>query len=333
MKTHLYSQQEEFVDKVKKQIQLYLTGIDPVIQSKLDYLTLSEGKLFRPNLIFLTSKIAEVNLKQAIEISAACELIHLASLVHDDIIDNASNRRGIPTLNFKFGNKASVLIGDFLFSKAFLILAPHVDQGAFTPFLNAIDCMCRGELKQLENVYNPDLSLLSYLDIIELKTASLIAACTEACAHMAGLPSTQVENLKKFGLHMGKTYQIVDDIMDYIGVFSEKSKTRGNDIREGIVTLPLIYFFSEPQFQEFRSEIIHLWESPISQEQVKTLTNRLIESGSIEKAIGKAKEESMAATSYIKDFPESEAKTHLVELLNKITTKIPENLMHPAGVK
>jgi heptaprenyl diphosphate synthase len=174
-------------------------------------------------------------------VAAAIELIHMATLVHDDVIDNSATRRGIPTANARWGNHASVLSGDYLFAKAFSIVADKVNNQMLKVLTDVICFMCEGEIMQHKDVFNPDQSEPEYLARIAKKTADFIAASCELGGMAAGLSGQDVMALRSYGYSIGMAFQITDDILDVTASMAQIGKPVGNDLRQGIVTLPVIY--------------------------------------------------------------------------------------------
>ena len=222
-----------------------LLGHSNYLKDMAGYIMGLGGKRIRPLLVLLCSNIYRANLKARVDISAAAELIHTASLLHDDVVDEAPIRRGQPSVNKRWGNPSSVLAGDFLFAKAFQILSNYTKP--LDLMTEAIATMCEGELIQLNAQFDPDISPETYVNTIAGKTASLLAASCECGGMISTMPATQVKALRSFGLHLGIAYQIIDDIGDYILGDDKSGKAQGNDIKHGIITLPLLYLLANPK--------------------------------------------------------------------------------------
>lgn len=208
-----------------------------------EHLVQAGGKRLRPALYFLSARCGGQNDSANIQpLATAIELIHMATLVHDDVIDNAATRRGIPTANSKWGNQMSVLIGDFLFAKAFSIVASNQVSERVMQVLTEIICsMAEGEIIQNKDTFNPDQSEMEYLDRIAKKTADFIAASCELGALTAKLSNEDVQALRDYGYSIGMAFQITDDILDMTASSEQLGKPSGNDLRQGIVTLPVLY--------------------------------------------------------------------------------------------
>ncbi len=199
------------------------------------------GKRFRPQITLLASHVFDYEGAAAVSMAAALELIHTATLVHDDIVDESDSRRGRVTANSFWGNSASVLMGDFLVIKAFTVAADVGDARLVRLLCDTIGRMCEGEVLQICMRADPDMDVATYLRIIEAKTGVLMATCCRTGALLGGAPPAQTEALTAFGAKVGLAFQIIDDMLDYTGDESSLGKPVGSDLREGKVTLPLIH--------------------------------------------------------------------------------------------
>ncbi|MDR4497668.1 MAG: polyprenyl synthetase family protein [Candidatus Scalindua sp.] len=199
-----------------------------------------KGKRFRPALLLLSGKCAGTFVPQHIDLAIVVELIHTATLVHDDIIDEAVVRRHVETINSKWGREISILFGDYLFSRAYTILSSLDSQIATLIVSQTINILCEGEIVQLLKRHNPDVTESEYLSIIERKTAALCAASCKLGAIFSGANKNLSEALTNYGLKLGIAFQIIDDCLDVIGNEDEVGKTLNTDIESGKLTLPLI---------------------------------------------------------------------------------------------
>lgn len=207
-----------------------------------EHLVQAGGKRLRPALYFLSARCGCDDRIKLQPLATAIELIHMATLVHDDVIDNAATRRGIPTANSKWGNQMSVLTGDYLFAKAFAIVASTQVSGRVMQVLTEIICsMSEGEIIQNQDTFNPKQDEMEYLNRIAKKTADFIAASCELGALTAGLSEDYVQALRNYGYSIGMAFQITDDILDITASSEQLGKPAGNDLRQGIVTLPVLY--------------------------------------------------------------------------------------------
>ena len=241
-----------------------------VMQDVMDHIFSSKGKRLRPILLLLSGSfkpVDPVHEKNLVTAAAAIELIHMASLIHDDIIDESRERRGKPSVNALWGNRTAVLAGDFLFARAFELLACCGDYELNMIVTRAISTMCEGEIEQTRFAFDLSLNEQQYLQNIYRKTAALMEACCAAGACLGGLEGEAVLQLEAFGRNLGLAFQITDDILDITGEPLITGKPVGNDLREGVITLPLIYLLEDPVYAPFLREIIEKRDfSPLTME-------------------------------------------------------------------
>jgi octaprenyl-diphosphate synthase len=206
------------------------------------YLSRSRGKFFRPTLLLLSAKSGgKADLGKAVSVGVAVELIHAASLIHDDIIDEAALRRNRKTVNSKWGNAISVIAGDYLLAKAFHIISKLNDTRLLSAFSKTASRMCEGEMAQLANAYNFEVTERQYLDIIKRKSAYLLSDCCAVGGMLGNLSDRKTRRLAAYGLNLGIAFQIVDDCLDLTGDESDLGKSVWQDMDEGKLTLPLIF--------------------------------------------------------------------------------------------
>lgn len=212
----------------------------PLVEKIGHYIVESGGKRLRPLLVLLAANACNYSGKHHISLSAVIEFIHTATLLHDDVVDNSDLRRGKDTANAKWGNAPSVLVGDFLYSRAFQIMVEIGNMDIMKVISNATNVIAEGEVLQLLNCRNPDTSEEAYMQVIIGKTAMLFEAATEVGAILANAPKEQQEALRDYGRHLGIAFQLIDDVMDYLSSAEEMGKNVGDDLAEGKPTLPLI---------------------------------------------------------------------------------------------
>ena len=219
------------------------------------------GKRLRPQLALLSAQAFDYEGPAAVSMAAAMELIHTATLVHDDIVDESDSRRGRATANFFWGNSASVLMGDYLVIKAFTLAAETGDPRLFRLLCDTIGRMCEGEVLQICVRAEMALDVGTYLKIIEAKTAILMSTCCRTGALLGGATRDQTEALALFGSKVGLAFQIIDDILDYTGEEQSLGKPVGGDLREGKVTLPLIFALQRARAAD-RKQLAEALERP-----------------------------------------------------------------------
>ncbi len=228
------------IRKVEAQILAQVQAFDPMVQPYVDYICDTSGKRIRPALAILTAggvnKITDDNIK----IGVILELIHMATLVHDDIIDGASTRRKIPTANAKWGDGMAVLLGDALFSHALLLATEFDDIQINRKVGKAAREVCEGEVIQSQRRFDLSLTKEDYFRIIGMKTGALFAAATGISANLSGADEATEEKLYNYGMQLGKAYQIYDDCIDLVGSEKQVGKTLGTDLEKGKLTLPML---------------------------------------------------------------------------------------------
>jgi octaprenyl-diphosphate synthase len=231
-----------------------------LINQIADHIIASGGKRLRPMLHVLAAGAAGYAGEQQIKLAAVIEFIHTSTLLHDDVVDESDLRRGRKTANALWGNAASVLVGDFLYSRSFQLMVELDDMRIMRILANTTNTIAEGEVLQLLNIGNADVDEAAYLAVIERKTAVLFAAATELGGILGGLPDDQVAALRRFGLELGYAFQIADDLLDYVSDADTLGKNIGDDLAEGKPTLPLIYALEKAnpeQAQSLRHAIEH----------------------------------------------------------------------------
>jgi octaprenyl-diphosphate synthase len=212
-----------------------------LIRQVAEYIIAAGGKRLRPLLLLMAARACGYKGRAHIELAAVVEFIHTATLLHDDVVDQSELRRGRQTANASFGNAASVLVGDFLYSRSFQMMVSVESMAVMRVLADVTNTIAEGEVLQLLNVHNADTTLAAYLEVIRRKTAKLFEAAGRLGAMLAGVDARTEEALARYGAHLGTAFQLVDDVLDYSGDPEETGKNVGDDLREGKPTLPLIY--------------------------------------------------------------------------------------------
>ena len=229
------------MDQVNQHLREQLNSEVVLINQIAEYIIANGGKRLRPMLMLLISQALNYQGTQHINLAAVIELIHTATLLHDDVVDESDMRRGEKTSHEIWGNAASVLVGDFLYSKSFQMMLEANDMRIMSVLANATNRISEGEVQQLLNIGNLDITEAAYYQIIENKTAKLFEAACELAAILGGLDDANQKKLAKFGIHLGAAFQIADDVLDYTADAETMGKNLGDDFAEGKLTLPLIY--------------------------------------------------------------------------------------------
>ncbi len=229
------------MDKVDVVIRDRLKSEVMLIRRVADYIIGSGGKRLRPALVILSAKACGYTGKHHHELAAVVEFIHTATLLHDDVVDDSRMRRGRATANSTFGNAAAVLVGDFLYSRAFQMMVEVRDMRIMEVLADATNTIAEGEVMQLLHIHNADVTEQDYLRVIHSKTARLFEAAGRLGAIIAGVAPALEGALAEYGMHLGTAFQLVDDILDYSGDLAQTGKNLGDDLAEGKATLPLIH--------------------------------------------------------------------------------------------
>lgn len=213
----------------------------PMVKEVIEYVLTCGGKRIRPLILLLSARALAHRGQKHVALAAVIELIHTATLLHDDVVDGSTLRRGHKTANSVWGNDTSVLVGDFLYSRAFQIVVDVKHETVLDIFARATPYIAEGEILQLVNCNNPDTTEAFYFDIIERKTAKLFEIAAQLGAILASECSKEIEAMRLFGLHLGLAFQLIDDALDYSQSTDNTGKNVGQDISEGKTTLPLIH--------------------------------------------------------------------------------------------
>jgi len=231
------------LDAVNAVVRARLKSSVVLVDQVAEHIITGGGKRLRPLLVTLTGRACGQSSPAHIEAAAFIEFIHTATLLHDDVVDASSKRRGRATANEIFGNQASVLVGDFVYSRAFQMMAGLRSQQVMEIMANATNVIAEGEVLQLMNVHDPETSEQRYLDVIHRKTARLFEAGAEVAAVLSHSPPEVQAALARYGRHVGTAYQLMDDVLDYRSDPAARGKNLGDDLAEGKPTLPLIHAF------------------------------------------------------------------------------------------
>ncbi len=285
----------------------------PLLNIIIKYITQKKGKQLRPLLVMLSAKLCGGINERTYKGAAMVELLHTATLVHDDVVDEASERRGLVSINAKWNNKIAVLIGDFLLSKG-LIISVEANESLFLGATSkAVKRMSEGELLAIDKSRDFIIDEEVYFRIISDKTASLMAACCEIGAISATSDKTIHNKLELFGEYVGIAFQIRDDILDYTSQSMLIGKPVGNDLKEKKITLPLIYALSKIEKNQSEKIIKNIKKGKISKQEIAEYIKIAIDNGGIEYAESKANFYIDKAKEIVNEFPESDAKNSLLE--------------------
>ena len=315
-----FAQDMQAVDKL---INSYITSnVTPVISELSNHLINAGGKRLRPLLTLAASDLCNYSGASHIKLAAAIEFIHTATLLHDDVVDESFQRRGKPTANILWDNQSSVLVGDYLFSKSFQLMVETDSLKVLSILADASSTISEGEILQLSAVKNIKTDESTYFKIIEGKTAALFAAATEVGAVISNVERKKADALANFGKALGISFQITDDLLDYVGSEEVLGKNIGDDFKEGKVTLPLIKAISRSSKEEKR-----FWEEVINKGMQKSsdLEHALFlmrQHDVFDETRSEAIKWSKKARNYLDIFPESKTKVILQELTYFVVERI-----------
>jgi octaprenyl-diphosphate synthase len=277
-----------------------------------EYIISAGGKRIRPVLVLLVANAYSYKGAAHHELAAVVEFIHTATLLHDDVVDESSLRRGRATANALFGNAASVLVGDFLYSRAFQMMVSLNNMRIMSILSDATNVIAEGEVLQLLNMHDPDVTQDSYLQVIRSKTAKLFEAAAELGALVAGANDEQIAAAGEYGRSLGTAFQLIDDVLDYAGDASEIGKNVGDDLREGKPTMPLIYLMehgTEEQRQLVRSCI-----ETGDEQHFDAILSAITSSGALDYTRREAQKAAQRAIAAIAAMPDSRYKDSLLQL-------------------
>ncbi|MDN3378839.1 MULTISPECIES: octaprenyl diphosphate synthase [unclassified Pseudoalteromonas] len=280
------------------------------------YIVNSGGKRVRPMLAILAAKALGYKGNEHITLATIVEFIHTATLLHDDVVDESNLRRGTPTANAEFGNAASVLVGDFIYTRSFQLMVGIGKMQVMQILADATNVIAEGEVLQLMNCNDPDTSEDSYMQVIYSKTAKLFEAATGLAAVITEQDDTVLKALNLYGMHLGTAFQLVDDVLDYNADAEQLGKNIGDDLAEGKPTLPLIYAMQQgnaEQVQLIRDAIEH----SNGMDHLEAILAALRETNALEFTMNKADEEAdkaIACLSVLADSPYKEALVSLARI-------------------
>ena len=300
-----------------------MKAVDAVIRERLhsevvlvrqvaEYIIQSGGKRLRPALVLLSAGALGYRGTHHHELAAVVEFIHTATLLHDDVVDESDLRRGRQTANAMFGNAASVLVGDFLYSRAFQMMVEIDDMRIMRVLSDATNVIAEGEVLQLMNCHDADLDEARYLQVIRFKTAKLFEAAAQLGAIIGGGSPAIERSMADYGMHLGTAFQLIDDVLDYSGAEAETGKHLGDDLAEGKPTLPLIYVMQNGTVEQVAC-VRHAIESG-GHDDFPNVLAAIHATGALEHAKRQATVEAELASAALEALPASQYKDSLLEL-------------------
>ena len=303
------------IDDIRALVGADLAAVDRRIRERLHsevalvdqvstYIIASGGKRLRPLLVLLAARAAGYRGEHHIDAAALIEFIHTATLLHDDVVDGSSMRRGQDTANEVWGNETSVLVGDFLYSRAFQMMAQMGSLPIMHIMADATNTIAEGEVLQLLNAHDPETTEQRYLDVIYRKTARLFEVGAEVAAILAGADASLRRAMAQYGRHVGTAFQLIDDVLDYRGSSEERGKNLGDDLAEGKPTLPLIHALKKGDTEQ--RKLIRLAIEQGGLAELTRITEAIEATGGLEYTERLARSESSAAVAALNGIPHSD---------------------------
>ncbi|AVR95665.1 octaprenyl diphosphate synthase [Pseudoduganella armeniaca] len=300
------------MDAVNGVIRQRLHSEVALVNQIAEYIISAGGKRIRPVLVLLVANAYSYKGTAHHELAAVVEFIHTATLLHDDVVDESSLRRGRATANALFGNAASVLVGDFLYSRAFQMMVSLDNMRIMSILSDATNVIAEGEVLQLLNMHDPDVTQDSYLQVIRSKTAKLFEAAAELGALVAGANDEQIAAAGEYGRSLGTAFQLIDDVLDYAGDASEIGKNVGDDLREGKPTMPLIYLMEHGT--EEQRQLVRACIENGDEQHFDTILAAITSSGALDYTRREAQVAAQRAIDAIAAMPDSRYKDSLLQL-------------------
>jgi octaprenyl-diphosphate synthase len=317
------SQKPSTFDDVAELSRSDMQAVDSLISASLqsdvalvsqvsEYIVMSGGKRLRPVIVLLASRAFGYSGEQHVRAAAIIEFIHTATLLHDDVVDSSSRRRGQDSANTVFGNQASVLVGDFLYSRAFQMMVDIDSMRVMQILADATNTIAAGEVMQLMNVHDPDTSEEAYYQVIYRKTARLFEAGAQIAAVLSGRSPAEEKTMMMYGQHLGTAFQLVDDALDFNASAEELGKNLGDDLAEGKATLPLIYAMQRGSADD--RELIRNAILDGGLDQLDRITAIIESTGALQYTTRRAQEAADAAVASLADIPDSQYKQALIAI-------------------
>lgn len=305
----LFNEISNDLKSVEEDLQKIVITSDPLLTETSSHLLNAGGKRLRPAFALLAGKFYNYDINKLMPLAVALELIHMASLVHDDVVDSSMTRRGIPTVKANWGNQVSMYTGDFLFAKSLILISQYENEVIQRVLADVSVKMCEGEIQQLITSFNTRQNLKDYFYRIKRKTALLISASCRLGAEACGAPKIITDALYRYGHFLGMAFQITDDILDMTADQSELGKAIGGDLRQGIITLPIIYAMEKSGQKE---RLIYLIDKKEKHEEEVLEAIRIIKAcGAIDEAFDLANKFITKAKKQLDYLPDVETKDTL----------------------
>ncbi|MGM0603525.1 MAG: polyprenyl synthetase family protein [Bacillota bacterium] len=305
---------KKIVEEVDNKIYSVTSSHRRIINEAVEDLVNGGGKRLRPVMMFVAASFGDYDREKLLDLGAGLEILHMASLIHDDIIDDAEVRRGNITAQSKFGKNTAVFIGDFLLSRTFGIFSKHLDNNMLQKMNKIVRLICEGEIEQAEKKFDFTINSRDYLKRIRRKTALFFGFATYLGAYVSDIRGRKLNTLYKLGLEIGMAFQIQDDILDFTGKESKTGKAVGRDLKAGVITLPVIYLLKEKKYRQKYNQLIS--GNEISEKDLDLLINDVKESDSIEKSREFLKKFIYRVEKHLDNLPDNKAKKRMKKIVD-----------------
>jgi heptaprenyl diphosphate synthase len=310
----MYSFLNSDINVIEEALESAIQAQSPLLRQASLHLLQAGGKRLRPVFVLLSGKFGEYDIGKMKDVAVSLELIHMASLVHDDVIDDAELRRGQLTIKAKWDNRIAMYTGDYIFARALELMANIDKPFAHQILSNTLVELCIGEIEQIRDKYNFDQNLRSYLRRIKRKTAILIAVSCQLGAIAANVEEELHEKLYKIGYYIGMSYQIIDDVLDFSGTEQELGKPAGGDLLQGNITLPALFAIENKEIYDKISAV----SERTSPQQIKEMITLIKNSGAIERSLKVSDHYLQKALQLIDELPQNRSKRAFRDLVKVI---------------
>ncbi len=306
--------------QVESELMKAISDTNGTVRNMCIHILEAGGKRIRPLLVIYSGLIFGENTPELLQTAVAAELIHMASLIHDDIVDNSVLRRNRPSINSIWGNNFAVLGGDYLFAKAFGILSSKRLNCSMEYMVEAIQSMCVGEIVQADDRFNWECSLEEYYDKIACKTAILLKCCCQAGAAAQNATSEEIELIGEYGLNLGLAFQITDDILDLCGSSELTGKPKREDLRQGIISMPIIYLLGNKANHQWVKSVIE--ERKFDDDTISKICSVIAKTGIMEKCYDRVRVHIEKAQKSLDKLPDSYHKEILYRLADMVYARM-----------
>jgi len=320
--SHIFASIQSDLAQVDATFQERATSGLAILNAASMHILGAPGKRLRTALPLLSGKLNTYPFDKLLPLSVAFEMVHLATLIHDDIVDNATTRRGTPTVNALWGNNIAILLGDYYFAKTAGLIADINDNRIDRLFSDTVATVCEGTIIEMMTAGRIDLTFENYYEKITHKTACLIAACSKGGAIVSGAPEEQITHLYEYGMNLGIAFQIIDDVLDYTEDQATIGKPAGNDLRQGMVTLPLIYALQEQPQNGHQQQIRQLLNGTGQKEEdIQSVVKWVVRGSGVERSFADAYHYADKARETLYRFPASPNRETLDELIDFVVQR------------